>query len=102
MTKVYSYIRFSSKAQAAGDSLRRQMAQTEKWAARHGHVFDDALTFRDLGVGAYDRSNLRSGSLGLSLKAAQQGKIERGSILAIEAMNRLTMHGEQLSATVEK
>ena len=75
MTKVYSYIRFSSKAQAAGDCLRRQMAQTEKWAARHGNVLDDALTYRDLGISAYDRSNLRSGSLDLLLKAAQQGKI---------------------------
>jgi DNA invertase Pin-like site-specific DNA recombinase len=90
MPKVYSYIRFSSKAQATGDSLRRQTAQTERWAASHGHELDEALTFRDLGVSAYDRSNLRSGALGLFLKAAQQGKIERGSILAIEALDRLT------------
>jgi DNA invertase Pin-like site-specific DNA recombinase len=90
MPKVYSYIRFSSKAQATGDSLRRQTAQTLAWANRHGHVLDENLTFRDLGVSAYDRSNLRTGALGLFLKAAQQGKIEPGSILAIEALDRLT------------
>jgi DNA invertase Pin-like site-specific DNA recombinase len=90
MPKVYSYVRFSSKAQATGDSLRRQTAQTLAWATRHGHVLDESLSFRDLGVSAYDRSNLRTGALGLFLKAAQQGKIEPGSILAIEALDRLT------------
>lgn len=90
MPRVYSYIRFSSKAQATGDSLRRQTADTEKWATRHGHELDEGLTYRDLGVSAYDRTNLRSGSLGLFLRAAQEGKIERGSILAIEALDRLT------------
>lgn len=90
MPKVYSYIRFSSKAQAGGDSLRRQTADTAKWAARHGHQLDEQLTFRDLGVSAYDRTNLRNGALGLFLRAAQEGKIERGSILAIEALDRLT------------
>jgi DNA invertase Pin-like site-specific DNA recombinase/uncharacterized membrane protein len=90
MPKVYSYIRFSSKAQAMGDSLRRQTADTEKWAAKHGYVIDEALTFRDLGVSAYDRTNLRKGALGLFLRAAEEGKIERGSILAIEALDRLT------------
>ncbi len=87
MPKVYSYIRFSSKAQASGDSLRRQTADTEKWAARNGFTIDQEFTFRDLGVSAFDRTNLRSGALGLFLKAAQQGKIERGSILAIEALD---------------
>jgi DNA invertase Pin-like site-specific DNA recombinase len=90
MPKVYSYIRFSSKAQATGDSLRRQTANTLKWAARCGYELDEALTYRDLGVSAYDRTNLRSGALGLFLRAAQEGKIERGSILAIEALDRLT------------
>ena len=88
--KVYSYIRFSSKAQASGDSLRRQTVDTAKWAARHGYELDEQFTFRDLGVSAYDRTNLRSGALGLFLKAAQQGKIAPGSILAIEALDRLT------------
>ncbi len=90
MPKVYSYIRFSSKAQATGDSLRRQTADTASWAARHGYELDEALSFRDLGVSAYDRTNLRTGTLGIFLRAAQEGKIERGSILAIEALDRLT------------
>jgi len=90
MPKVYSYIRFSSKAQATGDSLRRQTANTARWATRHGYELDDALTYRDLGVSAFDRTNLRSGALGLFLRSAQEGKIERGSILAIEALDRLT------------
>lgn len=90
MSKVYSYVRFSSKAQASGDSLRRQTALTEDWVIRHGHELDESMTYRDLGVSAYDRTNLRTGALGLFLRAAQQGRIERGSILAIEALDRLT------------
>jgi len=66
------------------------LAKTTRWAARHGYELDDALSFRDLGVSAYDRTNLRSGSLGIFLRAAQEGKIELGSILAIEALDRLT------------
>lgn len=90
MSKVYSYVRFSSKAQASGDSLRRQTALTEDWVIRHGHELDESMTYWDLGVSSYDRTNLRTGALGLFLRAAQQGRIERGSILAIEALDRLT------------
>jgi DNA invertase Pin-like site-specific DNA recombinase len=33
--KAYSYIRFSTPEQAAGDSLRRQTAKAREYAARH-------------------------------------------------------------------
>jgi hypothetical protein len=39
---AYSYLRFSSPKQAAGDSIRRQTAAREAWLAAHpgeaGHV----------------------------------------------------------------
>lgn len=90
MPKVYSYVRFSHSAQAAGDSLRRQTEKTTRWAKEHGYELDESLTLRDLGVSAYDRTNLRRGALGLFLAAARDGKVKKGSILAIEALDRLT------------
>jgi hypothetical protein len=90
MPKLYSYIRFSHSAQAFGDSVRRQTVKTAKWAIENGYELDEALTFRDLGVSAFDRTNLHRGALGLFLAAAREGKVPEGSILAIEALDRLT------------
>ena len=38
MALVYSYIRFSTKKQADGDSKRRQIEMGEEWIARTGHT----------------------------------------------------------------
>lgn len=51
MTIAYSYIRFSSKKQAAGSSLSRQTELAQKWAAAHDLVLDTTLNMQDLGVG---------------------------------------------------
>ncbi len=88
--RAYSYIRFSSMRQADGDSLRRQTAKASEYAAAHGLELDERFTYRDLGVPAYDRSNLERGALGLFLKAVQDGKVPRGSVLLVEAFDRLT------------
>jgi hypothetical protein len=45
MGKVYSYTRFSTPEQAAGDSYRRQTEAAQKWAAARGLVLDDRLSF---------------------------------------------------------
>ena len=88
--RAYSYIRFSSLRQADGDSLRRQMALARAYADEHGLELDDKFTYKDLGVSAYDRSNLERGALGLFLKAVEDGKVPKGSILLVEAFDRLT------------
>ena len=51
MALVYSYIRFSSKKQAKGDSLRRQ-TEGEEWIEKNGHT-KASLTLHDLGVSAF-------------------------------------------------
>lgn len=88
--RAYSYIRFSSLRQADGDSLRRQMALARAYADEHGLELDDKFTYKDLGVSAYDRSNLERGALGLFLQAVEAGKVPKGSILLVEAFDRLT------------
>lgn len=93
MTKArdaYSYIRFSSYKQALGDSLRRQMEAAYEYAAENGLVLREDFTFRDLGVSAYDRTNVEKGALSLFLKAVEQGRIKKGSLLLVENLDRLT------------
>lgn len=88
--RVYSYLRFSSHAQAKGDSFRRQSESAIEWCEEHGYELDESLTFRDLGVSAYDRSNIERGALSLFIKAVQLGKVPKGSILLVESLDRLS------------
>ncbi|WP_338754855.1 recombinase family protein [Ralstonia sp. RRA.1] len=87
---AYSYIRFSTARQADGDSLRRQNAKAAEYAARKGLQLDESLTYRDLGVSAYDRSNVTKGALGLFLAAVEAGKVPPGSFLLVEQLDRLS------------
>lgn len=89
MPSVYSYIRFSTPEQARGDSLRRQLADAEEWCAQRGLALDQTL--RDLGVSAYKGSNAEVGSgLGNFLELVKAGKVEQGSILIVESLDRLS------------
>lgn len=95
MATVYSYIRFSSKKQEQGDSVRRQMKLGEAWMASHPeHTLDQSLRLRDLGVSAFRGANLDEdkGALGTFIKLAKQpnGPIAKGSILLIERLDRFS------------
>jgi DNA invertase Pin-like site-specific DNA recombinase len=57
MNVAFSYLRFSTQEQAAGDSRRRQMAMAEKYAANHRLKLDASLSFRDLSVSAFRGKN---------------------------------------------
>lgn len=88
---AYSYIRFSSPEQARGTSLGRQVDRAREYAAKNGLSLDDSLTFKDLGVSAYDQSNLGPGSaLGQFLDLVKAGRVPRGSYLLIESLDRLS------------
>jgi DNA invertase Pin-like site-specific DNA recombinase len=90
---AYSYIRFSTPAQAEGDSLRRQTDAAKSWCARHGVRLDTSLTFRDLGKSAFlgaHRKNPDRYALAAFLKLVQDGRVARGSYLVIESLDRLT------------
>ena len=90
MPKAYSYIRFSTPEQIKGDSLRRQTMLSEKYALEHNLDLDITLNLKDLGVSAYDRSNITKGALGVFLKLIQDGKIAPGSFLLVESLDRLS------------
>src|SRR3954470_2973820 len=90
MRLAYSYIRFSSAKQAAGDSLRRQVEGTERVCKREGWALDDSLNLRDLGVSAFRGSNVKEGALAAFLEAVRTGKVQPGSILIVESLDRLS------------
>ncbi len=87
---AYSYIRFSSEVQAQGDSLRRQTALTNQWCEQEGYTLSDTR-FEDLGVSGWSGANSHEDAgLGKFIKACEQGKIEKGSVLLVESLDRLS------------
>lgn len=90
MARVYSYIRFSTPEQAAGSSLVRQAAYAEKYALERGMVLDESLSLRDEGLSAYHQTNIKQGALGSFLRAVDDGLVPSGSVLVVEALDRLS------------
>jgi DNA invertase Pin-like site-specific DNA recombinase len=87
---AYSYLRFSTPEQAAGDSRRRQLSMAEKYAADHNLRLDLALSFRDLGVSAYRGRNAKEGALRAFLEAMEHNLVPPNSYLLIESLDRLS------------
>src|SRR5437867_425154 len=90
---AYSYIRFSSRQQAEGDSLRRQTEKAEDYCQRKGWTLDASLTLRDLGVSAFRGDNALLGNLGVFLAAVKKGTVPAGSVLIVESFDRLSRQG---------
>lgn len=91
--KVYSYMRFSTPEQVEGDSINRQTTAAERWAAREGLKLDTKTTMKDLGESAFrgqHREDPDRTALADFLDQVKKGKIERGSYLVIESLDRLT------------
>jgi DNA invertase Pin-like site-specific DNA recombinase len=99
VTTAYSYIRFSSSDQTKGDSLRRQTELSEKYAHQHNLTLDQTLHLQDLGVSAFNRSNIEKGALGAFLEAVKTGRIAAGSYLLVESLDRLSR--DQVLAALE-
>jgi DNA invertase Pin-like site-specific DNA recombinase len=90
MRRAYSYIRFSSKRQAKGFSLARQTdPKVKALCDKHGWTLDP-VTYEDLGLSGFRGENARTGDLAVFLEGIRPGKIERGSVLVVEALDRLT------------
>lgn len=93
MPIAYSYIRFSSKKQASGDSLNRQTQSAIKYIQNNPQLnlsLDTKLNMHDIGVSAYNSDNITKGNLGKFIEAISEGKIEVGSYLLVENLDRLS------------
>lgn len=90
MPKAYSYLRFSRPEQSKGDSFRRQYELAKKYADEHGLDLDESLTFHDHGVSAYQGKHLETGRLGDFLNEVKEGRVEKGSFLLVESLDRIS------------
>lgn len=88
MTTAYSFIRFSTPAQMKGDSLRRQLAKAERFAAQRGLTLD--TTYRALGVSAFKGAHRKKGALAAFLEAVRTGMVGSASWLIVENIDRLS------------
>ncbi|MHA6136677.1 recombinase family protein [Pseudomonas mohnii] len=91
--KAYSYIRFSSPEQSRGDSQRRQREAAAKYAEEHSLdlVLDNDYQFFDSGISAYTGKNVTDeGKLRRFYDYVKSGKIETGSYLLVESLDRLS------------
>jgi hypothetical protein len=86
---AYSYIRFSSKPQEEGDSIRRQVEITRQWAEREGIHLDTSLQ-PDKGISAFRGKNRDLGSLAAFLRLVETGRVLAGSYLVVEGLDRIT------------
>jgi len=99
MPRAYSYIRMSTEGQLRGDSRRRQLEASEQYARDHGLELVKDFSLEDIGVSAFKGANL-SAKLGLFLDAVRAGKVEPGSFLLVESLDRLTRQAITKSQTL--
>lgn len=84
---AFSYIRFSDPKQRKGFSKERQKDKELQLCKKHGWVLDTSLNIAD-----YGRSGFKDEQVGLKvfLQAIKDGKVERGSVLIVERLDRLS------------
>ncbi len=99
--RAYSYVRFSTPEQSKGDSKRRQNSMAADYAKAHGLTLDTELNLMDLGVSAYRGKNLDgTAKLGGFLEAVKAGDVPKGSVLLVEALDRITRKSANRAAAI--
>ena len=89
--KAFSYVRLSTDLQLRGSGLQRQLEASKAYADANGLVLQEDDQLRDIGISAYKGANIAEGSaLGQFLAAMRDGRIEPGSVLIIESLDRLS------------
>lgn len=85
---AYSYIRMSNPSQIEGNSLERQLSITRSYSKRMGFSLNE--DYRDIGLSAFTGKHIETGQLGKFIEAVESGKIEKGSVLIIENLDRFS------------
>lgn len=86
--KAISYIRFSSSKQELGASYARQTKQCEEYCQRNNLELDPKY-YEDLGVSGWKGKNATEGALSQLIDNVTSGKIEKGTWLIVESLDRL-------------
>lgn len=87
---VYLYIRMSTEEQMQGDSLRRQDEGGRTYAAKHGLLLSEDRILKDIGLSAFDGTNVAKGKLGEFLRKAEASHFANGAILLVESLDRIS------------
>jgi DNA invertase Pin-like site-specific DNA recombinase len=91
---TFIYARFSSEAQARGDSLRRQIDGAKDYAAKMGlQIVEDQNIIVDEAASASVGENIVNGNLGEFLKKVKADQIPRPSDFIVQSQDRLTREG---------
>jgi DNA invertase Pin-like site-specific DNA recombinase len=88
--KAYSYLRMSTDLQLKGDSRRRQLEASQKYAEEFDLDLASDAQLEDIGISAFKGANAREGALGQFLGAVKAGSIAKGSYLIVESLDRLS------------
>jgi DNA invertase Pin-like site-specific DNA recombinase len=88
--RAFSYVRMSTDVQLKGDSLRRQLERSKDYAEAQGLELAETAQLIDSGISAFTGRNIKEGALGRFLKAVEEGKIEKGSFLLVESLDRIS------------
>jgi DNA invertase Pin-like site-specific DNA recombinase len=95
MAQALGYLRFSTKKQERGDSAERQLNAIRAHAASKGWDLAESDVIKDLGRSAWKGDHLNSGKLRLLSERIMSGEIEPGTIIIVEALDRLSRQGPQ-------
>ena len=90
MTLAFSYARFSTKSQATGASLERQLNASRVFCSERSLTLSPK-GYHDLGVSGFKQ--VKRPELEQMLQAIQSGDIPSGSYILIEAIDRLSRKG---------
>src|SRR5690348_4893222 len=83
-----SYSRFSSLLQARGDSEDRQVRMFRQFCERH-NLTPSGEVFADRGRSGFKDEHRKKGHLGRLVALAKEGRFEQGSVVVVEAWDRL-------------
>ena len=83
-----SYARFSDPSQAKGDSEGRQERDFRNFCQRH-NLTPLSEVYADRGRSGYKDEHRKKGRLGQLIAAAKDGRFEPGTVVVVEAWDRL-------------
>ncbi|MEZ7211422.1 recombinase family protein [Pantoea ananatis] len=90
MIQAFSYVRFSTKSQATGTSLERQLNASKLFCSQNNLMLS-SKKYNDLGISGF--KNVKRPELEQMLEAIESGDIPQGSFILIEAIDRLSRKG---------
>ncbi|CAJ0689292.1 hypothetical protein LMG19089_00466 [Ralstonia edaphis] len=76
------------------------MQLSQQYAADYGLTLDTSLHLHDLGMSAFDGSNVEKGALGAFLEAVKKGVVDTGSYLLVESLDRLSRDKPRVALTL--